>query len=144
MRRRARELGLEGLDAYVARLTSREHGASETAALAELVTVTETFFCRGQEQIHALLEQLVPLRATGARRLRIVSAGCASGEEPYSIAIALAETIPDLAAWDVKIFGLDQVQLAKLDQATDARRKHELAPFLREIAGPERVRRGAQ
>ncbi|HEV8549192.1 MAG TPA: protein-glutamate O-methyltransferase CheR, partial [Polyangiaceae bacterium] len=117
---RVRELGLEGLDAYVARLSSREHGASETAALAALVTVTETFFFRGQEQVHALLEQVVPLRATGARRLRVVCAGCASGEEPYSIAIALAEMLPDLDAWDVKLFGLD-VTRAMLEKAARGR-----------------------
>ena len=102
------ELGLPGIDAYVARLRLPTHREAETAVLAELVTVTETFFWRHHDQIRAFVEAVVPERASeGRRRLRVLSAGCASGEEPYSVAIALREAIPDLDAWDVKILGLD-------------------------------------
>jgi chemotaxis protein methyltransferase CheR len=108
LRQRVTTLKLPTLDAYLARLKSGAHREEETAALAELFTVTETFFCRNQEQIQALVDAVLPQRArTECRRLRIVSAGCASGEEPYSIAMALCEAVPDLDHWDVKIFALD-------------------------------------
>ena len=121
LRSRVASLALPDFDAYVARLKSGQHREQETAALAELVTVTETFFCRNQEQIQALVDAVIPQRAlTEGRRLRIVSAGCASGEEPYSIAIALCEALPDLDDWDVKIFALD-VNRRALQQAEQAR-----------------------
>ena len=135
LRGRVASLGLAGFDAYLARLKSGTHRAQETAALAELFTVTETFFCRNQEQIQALVDSVLPRRAlTEGRRLRIVSAGCASGEEPYSIAIALSEALPDLDDWDVKIFALDVNQRA-LEQAEQA---HYSAWSLR--ATPESIK----
>jgi chemotaxis protein methyltransferase CheR len=117
---RIAELGLGGLDAYVARLRSVAHRVDETAALAELLTVTETFFWRHHDQIQAFVETALAERVNRSqRRLRVLSAGCASGEEPYSLVIALREAIPDLDAWDVKILGLDvnRTMLAKAARA---------------------------
>jgi chemotaxis protein methyltransferase CheR len=121
LRARVAALALPSFDAYLTRLKSGTYRAEETAALAELFAVTETFFCRNQEQIQALVDAVLPRRAPmESRRLRIVSAGCASGEEPYSIAIALREALPDLDSWDVKIFALDVNQRA-LERAERAR-----------------------
>jgi len=114
-------LGLPSIDAYLGRLRAPGHRGEETAVLAELVTVTETFFWRHYDQIRAFVDAVVTERAArGVRRLRLLSAGCASGEEPYSLAIALCEALPDIDAWDIEILGLD-VNRSMLAKAARAR-----------------------
>jgi chemotaxis protein methyltransferase CheR len=95
-------------DRYFERLCSPASRDAELALLAERLTVTETYFFRNAEQIRAFIDLVArdPEKAA-ARRLRVLSAGCASGEEPYSLAIALLEALPDVASWDVKICALD-------------------------------------
>ncbi len=118
---RATELGLAGIDAYLERLQAPESRRDEVARLAETVTVTETFFFRNPDQLAALVEAVLPERARrGGQRLRILCAGCASGEEPYSLAIALREGVPDLDAWNVQILAIDvnRAMLAKAKRAS--------------------------
>ncbi|HTQ04824.1 MAG TPA: CheR family methyltransferase [Polyangiaceae bacterium] len=118
---RSTELGLNGLGAYLERLESPAFRREETARLAEAVTVTETFFFRNPDQLSALVEAVLPERARrGGQRLRILCAGCASGEEPYSLAMALREGVPDLDSWNVQILAIDvnPAMLAKAKRAT--------------------------
>ena len=78
--------------AYLDRLAAAP--LDQLAALAPELTVTETYFYRYADQIRAYAEVALPERLQmtgGARALRILSAGCASGEEPYSLAIAARE-----------------------------------------------------
>jgi chemotaxis protein methyltransferase CheR len=82
--------------------------AAEIGALAAELTVGETYFYRHLEQLRALAEVALPQRLAARadqRRLRILSAGCASGEEAYTIAMVIRETVPD--DWDVRILGVD-------------------------------------
>jgi chemotaxis protein methyltransferase CheR len=107
-------------ESYVNQLTTSP--GQELAALAERLTVNETFFFRNADSLRAFTEVVLPGRVRAKpndRRLRILSAGCASGEEPYSLAILVREALPDFAAWDVKILGIDvsQAMLAKARQA---------------------------
>ena len=72
--------------------------------LINTVTVSETYFFRNQAHFDALRHHLLPdliaqKRAAGTLVLRLWSAGCATGEEPYSLAILLEELLPDRAAW---------------------------------------------
>lgn len=115
---RVQELGLSGFDAYIARLRAPEHRAAETSAVGTLLTVTETFFHRSYDQVVALLDQVAEPAARRSRRLRILSAGCASGEEPYTLAIALRERYPDIESWDLEIvaFDLNPLMLKKAEQ----------------------------
>lgn len=95
---------------------------TELGTLAEELTVPETYFFRNIDQFRALQEQVLPdrLRArAGPRCLRILSAGCASGEEAYSIAMALHGRLPD-PAWTLSILAVD-VNPAVLDKARRAR-----------------------
>ena len=98
-------------------------GSEEFRALAEQLTVNETFFFRNADNFRAFAEVVLPdriRRSPGTKRLRILSAGCASGEEAYSLAILVREALPDLASWDVKIVGID-INPAMLAKATQAR-----------------------
>jgi chemotaxis protein methyltransferase CheR len=120
-RGRSAELSLRGVDAYLDRLRDPEFRRTELTRLAETLTVTETFFYRNTDQIRALVETVLPERARrGGQRLRILCAGCASGEEPYSLAIALRENMPELEAYNVQILGVD-VNRAMLAKAASAR-----------------------
>jgi chemotaxis protein methyltransferase CheR len=82
---------LEGLDSAASR--------EEVRALARELTVGETYFFRHREQFQALAEVALPERRTQAigRKLQILSAGCASGEEAYSLSITARERLPDAA-----------------------------------------------
>ena len=110
-------------DAYVEHLTADPKRSDELRALAEQLTVTETFFFRNADNFRAFAEHVLPERVrskTHNKRLRILSAGCASGEEPYSLAVLVREALPDLGSWDVEIIGVD-VNPAGLAKATQAR-----------------------
>jgi len=109
--------------AYLGHLNASPDGSAEWRALAEQLTVNETFFFRNTDNFLALAELVLPerIRANSqTKQLRILSAGCSSGDEPYSLAIMVREALPDLAAWDVKIIGID-INQAILHKATQAR-----------------------
>jgi chemotaxis protein methyltransferase CheR len=98
---------------------------AEIRALAETMTIGETYFFRYADHFKALAEIALPAcvkarEAEGVRALRILSAGCSSGEEAYSIAILIREMFPELAAWNVSILGLD-INPAAIEKATNAR-----------------------
>jgi chemotaxis protein methyltransferase CheR len=79
-------------------------------ALVEHLTVGETYFLRDPAQIAALRETILPdliQRRAGEQRLRLWSAGCSTGEEPYTLAILLRENFYIHAAWDVLLVGTD-------------------------------------
>jgi chemotaxis protein methyltransferase CheR len=78
----------------------------------DAVTIGETHFFRSAEQYEALRDTILPplitrRRKTGSRTLRIWSAGCATGEEPYSVAMLLREMLPDVDQWHLSIIGTD-------------------------------------
>ncbi|MGA3260505.1 MAG: CheR family methyltransferase, partial [Bryobacteraceae bacterium] len=82
----------------------------ELRVLAGELTVTETYFFRGSEHCRALAGHVLPERIrekAAERRLRLLSLGCASGEEAYTLAIILREHFPHLGSWDVTIQGID-------------------------------------
>jgi chemotaxis protein methyltransferase CheR len=107
---------------YLSWLEALRGADHELRALAQELTVTETYFFRNAEQLSALTEVVLPERARvepTRRPLRILSAGCASGEEVYSLAI-LCRELPGLAGCPVSIRGLD-VNPAMLERASRGR-----------------------
>lgn len=113
------------------RLLQESDGADEWPALAMQLTVGETYFFRGHEHFRALAETVLAdlrLRPGETRRLRLLSAGCASGEEAYSMAIALKEYAPWLEDARVEIVGCD----VNREALAKARRGHYTAWSLRE------------
>ena len=82
---------------------------AELQALAPELTVPETYFFRHIDQFHAFADVALPeaQAARGpVRKLNILSAGCASGEEPYTLAMVVRERGADYG-WNVSIRGFD-------------------------------------
>lgn len=119
--RRLSALALPDCAAYLAHLSA--DSGQERAALVAALTVGETYFFRFREQFEALRDRVLPEiieRNRGARRLRIWSAGAASGPEPYSISILLhREFKTQLSGWDVRILATD-INRESLEQARRA------------------------
>jgi chemotaxis protein methyltransferase CheR len=113
----ASRLGHRGLSPLFARL--RQGAADlEQEVCAAMVTAETSFFRNPSvfERIRtAILPPLLSVRAR-ERRLRIWSAGCATGQEPYSLAMTLLEEFPMLSGWDVRILATD-LSAALLQQA---------------------------
>lgn len=106
--RRLRALGLGSFREY-RELLARGDG-DELVQFCNAITTNLTSFFREAHHFQYLREQLLgPRTATrgGSRRLRFWSAGCSSGEEPYSMAMAIHEALPDLRRWDVRILATD-------------------------------------
>ena len=79
-------------------------------AILAHVTVGETYFFRNTPQFEALRNHIFPeliQRRQATRHLRIWSAGCSTGEEPYSIAMTLADLLPTDELWQVSILATD-------------------------------------
>ena len=111
VRRRLHDSGLRGVEAYLARLEDPALGEAEWAALEAEITIGETFFFRYAEQFAALRETILPdilARNRARRRMRFWSAGCASGAEPYSLAILLRQLLGEaLPEWRIGLLGTD-------------------------------------
>jgi chemotaxis protein methyltransferase CheR len=93
----------------------------EWQAFIVLLTNLESFFFRDQGQFSLLRKQILPeiiQRKQSQKILRICSAGCSTGEEPYSLAILLKELIPDLEQWNLLILGVD-INTVALEKARE-------------------------
>jgi len=136
IRERMDVVGVGEYALYLERVT-RSDGV-EIRALASHLTVGETYFCRYWDHFRAFAEIALPdavRRRADTRRLRILSAGCASGEEAHTLAMLVREHLADAASWSVEIRGID-VNPVVIERATRGRYStwslRETAPELRE------------
>lgn len=112
IRRRLRETGIETFDEYYRRLVGRRL-PGELEQFIDVVTTNETHFFRTANHFEwfagPFLDELIARADTGEhpRSLKAWSAACSTGEEPYSLAICLAENAARLAGWQVSIVGTD-------------------------------------
>ncbi len=107
--RRLRILNLGSFREY-RQLLAGDQGKDEIGDFINAVTTNLTSFFRENHHFDYLRDAfLAPIVAAGARgqRIRIWSAGCSSGEEPYSIAMTIAENLPDWQRMDIKILATD-------------------------------------
>ncbi len=103
---------------YCNYLTLSEEREDELRELLNRLTINHTYFFRNEPHFKALKDKILPelierkVREAGALGLekpaiRIWSAGCSSGEEPYTIAIVLKDVIRDIENWDIRILATD-------------------------------------
>jgi chemotaxis protein methyltransferase CheR len=90
---RMRALQCRGFDAYLKRLGSEVSMHEELRELAAKLTIGESYFFRSPEQLSVFSEVAIPrlTRRDPTRPIRILSAGCSTGEEPYTLAMTLRE-----------------------------------------------------
>ena len=110
-RRLNRRLSLKGMNDfrdYYRYLLYNHDREEEMSSLVDILTVNETYFFREKRQFDALVEEIVPeMVRDGRERIRIWSAGCASGEEPYTIAMYVLENPRVFSGMKVEILGSD-------------------------------------
>lgn len=110
--KRLRTLGLDSFSAYYDHLTQNDASGEELIRFINAITTNKTEFFREPHHFRYLQEQWAPARRamaarTGDRTVRFWSAGCSSGEEPYTLALVLSESLRTEAGWDVKILASD-------------------------------------
>ncbi len=118
--RRLRELGLDSYGDYYERVVSDE---AERVRMLDAICTNETHFFREPRHFEFLADRVFPAwREEGeagrrSRRLRVWSAACSTGEEPYTLAMSLLSAFP--AGWDLEILATDLSTkvLARAEQA---------------------------
>ncbi|MCA0872271.1 protein-glutamate O-methyltransferase [Seohaeicola saemankumensis] len=123
--RRVRALRLGGFAEYCSLVTSPE-GAAERDELIKALTTNTTRFNREQRQLDHFASEVLPglvARARSGGRVRLWSAGCSTGEEPYSLTFRVLDQCRDAASLDFKILAtdIDQQVLDHARAATYAR-----------------------
>jgi chemotaxis protein methyltransferase CheR len=120
----AQRLGFASAAECAARVVAAPLDAELQQVLVEALAVGETYFFRDPALFDTLareiLRPLIEARRAGTRHLRMWSAGCASGEEAYSLAMLVAGLLPDWRAWNLSILAtdLDRAALARARDAT--------------------------
>ena len=110
---RIKELNLKSYNDYYNFLRFDGSRRTELNKLFEVVTTNETSFFRNPPQLEVFQKSVLPdildhCRKTGRKKLRIWSAGCSTGEEPYTLAIILHEVLKsEISSWDIKITAND-------------------------------------
>lgn len=104
---RIHELGLRGFSDYCDLID--QNGSPELTMFTNAITTNLTSFFRESHHFERLKKEILPgfYERHGHRKLRIWSAGCSTGEEAYSIAITLRETLLDIDRWDIKVLATD-------------------------------------
>jgi chemotaxis protein methyltransferase CheR len=120
-----RQARVRSPEALLARLGALPDDASEWSFLARRLTVGETYFFRDRALFDVLEQRVLPgliaarRRDHGPWRLSVWSAGCSTGEEPYSLAMLLDQLLPDGTQWEPGVLGTD-VNPASLEAARRA------------------------
>jgi chemotaxis protein methyltransferase CheR len=113
---RAKELNFDSFQKYFYFLQYDPRSDAEFDQIYDLVTTNETYFFREPAQLTAFVEEIVPelLTRKAVKKVRIWSAGCSSGEEPYTIAMLLSEAgLYEKAAFEIFASDINQQVLAK-------------------------------
>jgi len=107
--KRIRALRLKTFEEYI-RFVRDDAGGNELTTMLDSLSTNLTFFFRESVHFEYLrshaIPRLIQLRQP-MRRLRLWSAGCSTGEEPYSLAMLLLEHFPELRGWDIRILATD-------------------------------------
>jgi len=115
--KRLRALGIDDANAYLDIVKSLA-GAEELVLLIDAISTNVTSFYREPSHFEMFAEQLAVWRAPGRRKLRVWCAAASSGQEPYTLAITVAENLP-LTSLDFKLLGTD-ISTRMLEEASQA------------------------
>ena len=131
-------LGLQDFAAYHRHLRFDPNRLEEMEAVVDVLTTNETYFWREPRQLQAFERELLPMLASsleGARRLRILSAGCSTGEEAFTLASILRDS-GRFTGWQVEVLGVDIAR-----RVVDAARSGSYRDHSFRAAESERIRR---
>lgn len=106
----APEFGFKDTDSFTEWLLVQNLTEKQAELLATFLTIGETYFFRETKALHFLEFEYLPKLISErqhSKQLKIWSAGCSSGEEPYSIAIILNRIIPDIKNWKITLLATD-------------------------------------
>lgn len=105
---RLRELKLNSFSSYIKYI--KNNHADELTHFSNAITTNLTSFFREKHHFEYMKKAVIPHLLTKnytSRKIRIWSAGCSTGQEPYTLAMVLRENIPDFHRWDVQILATD-------------------------------------
>lgn len=131
LNKRLKALGLRDYESYCSLLQSGD--AAERKTLISILTTNVTSFMREPHHFDMLRDDILPTlmaRGRAGGRIRLWSAGCSSGQEPYTIAMTLLDVWPDAARSDVRILAtdIDHVVLQKAREGVYAESAVETLP----------------
>jgi chemotaxis protein methyltransferase CheR len=143
LNKRVRELGMDSYQEYLSFL-QRDPEGDELVAMLDAISTNVTNFFRESDHFEFLTQTFLPQlrgRKQGAdRKIRIWSAGCSSGEEPYTLAMVLKRAWPDLEQFDARILATDlstRVLNSAREGIYEENRLRDIPPaFLREYFSP--------
>jgi chemotaxis protein methyltransferase CheR len=121
--KRMEELNIENPLEYLRLIKFADGNGGEFQNLVNLLTVNETYFFRDFPQLqafaeHCLVQVVENKNKKGDGTIRIWSAGCSTGEEPYTLSIILHEMLEDISAWQIEILATD-IDLNALKKAEE-------------------------
>lgn len=136
---RLKDLNLNNFAEYHYYLQYDPGRRQELNRLFEVITTNETSFYRNPPQLKVFQDDVLPvvleaLRSQRQKRLRIWSAGCSTGEEPYTLAIILMEVLrAELSSWDIRITANDLSEAVLAAARTGAYNEYSLRTTPKEI-----------
>jgi chemotaxis protein methyltransferase CheR len=141
--KRLRVLGLGSFDEYM-KYVDTDQSQRERTTMIDSLTTNKTSFFREIQHFDYLRQHILPELGSKKRQLRFWSAGCSSGEEPYSIAILLREELAEIGRRDVKILATD-LSTKVLDMAREGVYDQESlqeipAPLIRKYFSPAQAK----
>ncbi|MBN2858441.1 MAG: hypothetical protein JXN63_08575, partial [Candidatus Delongbacteria bacterium] len=109
LRKRLQSLKLSSFSEYYSYVMNQTDRSREIEELLDVVSTNETYFFRNERHFDALVQKLLPDIAAKKKdkTLRIWSAGCSTGEEPYTIAICVNEKKSLFPGWKIEILATD-------------------------------------
>ena len=121
LRRRMEDLGITSAYEYYCLLKHFDGRAQELPELLDILMICETSFFRNQPQFDLLRDAVLPEIVArkwnaSSRLIRVWTAGCSTGQEPYSVAIGLLEWLPEPDSWSIRVLASD-LSFTALEQA---------------------------
>lgn len=114
--KRMRKIAVTSFEDYLALVDAGN--SDELPRMIDILTTNKTNFFRESAHFDFMRQIVLPEIRQRGRRLRIWSAACSSGEEPYTIAMVLREEIPDIDSWDARVLASD-ISTRMIEAATN-------------------------